>query len=77
MNDRDTDPKDRRSSENKAEKRADQGSGERSKDRPAPDATDYGQPAGSPGGRGGTTCYGGVKRMAPRNGAKDEPPAGR
>ncbi|CAO3418655.1 hypothetical protein [Azospirillum doebereinerae] len=43
-------------------------------DGPQPDATDYGQPAGSPGGRGGTTCYGGIRRVAPRNAAKDTPP---
>lgn len=60
MNDHDTDPKARPSKDT---------------DRPQPDATDYGQPAGSPGGRGGTTCYGGIRRVAPRTGAKDAPPA--
>ncbi|MBP2297996.1 hypothetical protein [Azospirillum picis] len=35
------------------------------------DCTDYGQPAGSPGARGGTTCYGGIKRVQPRNRSAD------
>lgn len=30
------------------------------------DCTQYGQAAGSPGGRGGTSCYGGVQRVQPR-----------
>lgn len=65
MDDRSADPKPRQSHD-------------RSKppDRPPPDATDYGQPAGSPGGRGGTTCYGGIRRVEPRTPAKSEPPAG-
>ncbi len=39
------------------------------RDRTAPecDSADFGQPAGSPGGRGGAIPYGGVKRMEPRN----------
>jgi len=60
MNDHDTDPKARLS---------------KGTDRPQPDATDYGQPAGSPGGRGGTTCYGGIRRVSPRTSAKDAHPA--
>ncbi len=43
-----------------------QSSGTDGKPPPRPDATEVGQPAGSPGGRGGTTCYGGVQRVAPR-----------
>lgn len=30
------------------------------------DCTQYGQAAGSPGGRGGTSCYGGIQRVQPR-----------
>lgn len=30
------------------------------------DNTDFGQAAGAPGGRGGTTPYGGVQRVKPR-----------
>lgn len=38
------------------------------KNRPAQecDGADFGQPAGSPGGRGGAVPYGGVKRVEPR-----------
>lgn len=32
----------------------------------AADCTQYGQAAGSPGGRGGTSCYGGIQRVQPR-----------
>jgi len=30
------------------------------------DCAHYGQAAGSPGGRGGTSCYGGIQRVQPR-----------
>ncbi len=30
------------------------------------DCTQYGQAVGSPGGRGGTSCYGGIQRVQPR-----------
>lgn len=30
------------------------------------DCTQYGQAAGSPGVRGGTSCYGGIQRVQPR-----------
>lgn len=30
------------------------------------DNTDFGQAAGAPGGRGGTTPYGGIQRVKPR-----------
>ena len=33
------------------------------------DNTDFGQAAGAPGGRGGTTPFGGVERVKPRTGA--------
>ena len=45
----------------------DQKSGnEKAADQKAADCTQYGQAAGSPGGRGGTSCYGGIQRVQPR-----------
>ncbi len=32
------------------------------------DCTEVGQAAGAPGGRGGTTPYGGIERVTPRTG---------
>ncbi|CAO3420950.1 hypothetical protein [Azospirillum endophyticum] len=37
------------------------------------DCTHYGQAAGSPGGRGGTTCYGGIQRVQPRTATAGTP----
>lgn len=39
------------------------------------DCTHYGQAAGSPGGRGGTTCYGGIQRVQPRTAPAGTPSA--
>lgn len=59
MNDRSDDPK---------------ASGSTGKSRLSPDSTDVGQPAGPPGGRGGTTSYGGVLRVAPRTKTPEDTP---
>lgn len=41
------------------------------------DCTQYGQAAGSPGGRGGTSCYGGIQRVQPRTATAGTPSSGR
>ncbi|WP_372398601.1 hypothetical protein ABMY26_18245 [Azospirillum sp. HJ39] len=65
VDDRKSQPRDQKAaSPTTAGKSADNAAGKAAG--PSADCTDYGQAAGSPGGRGGTTCYGGIQRIQPR-----------
>lgn len=57
VDDRDSQPRDRKTASRETSGKA---AG------PSADCTEYGQPAGSPGARGGATCYGGIQRVQPR-----------